>query len=200
MPDISEGNLRFSFIPDCEAIKFDDSPWYRHTQRDHDKGMDILAVQDQHHWWIEVKDCAGYEADNLPRMNPSEPPDVDAWRKNVKAAGVERVVGVHRKKMFVVEEVAAKLQSTLVSLMAAKRTQPAHPHRPELLSYMSVVDDHNPWTVVLVLTWEARDFKRLAIRLRDKFTNRLAAFDVEVYIVDETSTAPNQPWAMTRLP
>ena len=61
--------LRFDFPEPWQALKFDESAWYRNTIKTRVKAMDLVACLDATHWWIEVKDCKGFEADNLPRLS-----------------------------------------------------------------------------------------------------------------------------------
>jgi hypothetical protein len=69
--DIQERSLRLTFQDDWQAIKFDDTPWCASSQLSAYgvKAVDITALgPDGQHWWIEIKDCVGYEADNQPRL------------------------------------------------------------------------------------------------------------------------------------
>jgi hypothetical protein len=81
MAVITEGTLQLTFNPGWHAIKFDDTPWYAVSNLSAHgvKAMDVTALgPDGHHWWIEIKDCVGYEADNQPRLALAPPPEVKA--------------------------------------------------------------------------------------------------------------------------
>lgn len=200
MVEIPEGRLRFTFQDDWQAIKFDETAWYSGTMKRRIKAMDILATQGQTHWWIEIKDCVGFEPDNLPRLNPAEPSEVSGVRAWVKGQGLDRAVSVTRAKPFLVDEIAEKLEGTLVSLMAAQRAGASQPDVQPLQPFAEVAQQPTNWRVVLVLAWNPRDFRRLAMRLNDKLRQRLAAYDVECYVLNEGESAPQQPWTVTRIP
>ena len=193
--------LRFDFPPPWQAIKFDDTPWYRGTIKTRVKAVDVMACLDGVHWWIEVKDCKGFEADNLPRLSPSDPAEVDVVRAWAKSQGHDRAVTIQRAKPFVVDEVAEKLEGTLVSLMAAARADAHNADAQKLNPFARVLEGSAQWSVVLLLTWNpaARDFGRLAMRLRDKLRQRLAAYNVQCFVLNESESAPHQPWTLTRV-
>jgi len=163
--------------------------------------MDVVASHDAIHWWIEIKDCKGFEADNLPRLSPSDPAEVAAVKAWAKSQGHDCAVAIKRAKPFVVDEVAEKLEGTLASLVAAARAVPAHADAADVVHFARVVDAAAQWSVVLLLTWNpsARDFGRLAMRLRDKLRQRLAAYNVQCFVLNENESAPHQPWALTRV-
>jgi hypothetical protein len=195
--ELDEGRLRFAFPADCEVVKFDDSDWYRRTQRDGIKGMDFLVTQGHQHWWVEVKDCQGFENENKPRLSPAEPVALEPSRKWLQTMAYDDSVQVKRKKPFILDEVAEKLHGTLLTLMAARRA-PADNSARVLHPFMAVVDGSPAWTVVLLLTWEDRDFKRLAVRLQDQFAKKLKTFRVQTYIINTLIPLPHQPWIVTR--
>lgn len=193
--------LRFDFHEPWLALKFDDSAWYRDTIKTRVKAMDVLACHGASHWWIEVKDCKSFEADNLPRLSPSDPAQVATVRAWAKNQGHDRIVAIQRAKPFVVEEVAEKLEGTLVSLAAAVRAAPVQADAAAVVPFARAMDAAAQWSVVLLLTWNpaARDFGRLAMRLRDKLRQRLAAYNVQCFVLNESESAPHQPWTLTRV-
>ncbi|MEY4980505.1 MAG: hypothetical protein RLZZ352_2775, partial [Pseudomonadota bacterium] len=182
------------------ALKFDDTAWCRDVIKTRVKAMDVLACSGAAHWWIEVKDCLGFEPANQPRLSPNDPAAVAAVREWAQAQGHRDAVFVKRAKPFVVDEVAEKLEGTLVSLAAAVRADPPHADAAEVLRFALVMDASAQWSVVLLLTWNpaARDFGRLAMRLGDKLRQRLAAYNVQCFVLNERESAPNQPWTLTR--
>ena len=193
--------LRFDFPQPWLALKFDDAAWYRNTIKTRVKAVDVVACLDNVHWWIEVKDCKGFEADNLPRLSPSDPAEVAAVRAWAKSQGHDRAVAVQRAKPFVVEEVAEKLEGTLLSLAAAVRAAPVQADAAAVAPFALAMNATAQWSVVLLLTWNptARDFGRLAMRLRDKLRQRLAAYNVQCFVLNESESAPHQPWTVTRV-
>ena len=199
---VVEGRLRFDFPAPWQAVKFDDTAWYRETIKSRVKAVDIVAFHGDRHWWIEVKDCLGFEADNLPRLAAGEPAAVQTVREWTESEGYKNLVLVKRAKPFIVDEVAEKLEGTLVSLAAARRAAESEKMPvAEVLPAAGVMAPEAEWTLVLLLTWkpEAKDFDRLAMRLRDKLDKRLAAFKLDCIVLNEHERAPNQPWRVTRI-
>lgn len=193
--------LRFDFPEPWLALKFDDSAWYRDRMKSRVKAMDIVACHGDTHWWAEVKDCKGFEPDNQPRLSPNNDSDeVVAVRAWVNSHGYGRAVTVKRAKPFVVDEVAEKLEGTLVSLAAAVRADTGQMDAAKVIPFAQVIGGEAQWSVVLLLTWDpdANDFPRLAIRLRDKLRQRLAAYKVQCFVLNENDVAPQQPWTLMR--
>lgn len=193
--------LRFDFPVPWMAIKFDETAWYGDAIKTRVKAMDVVACHGTNHWWVEVKDCKGFEADNLPRLSPIDPAAVAMVRTWAETQGHDRSVTVKRDKPFVVDEVAEKLEGTLISLAAAKRAGTISADAAALLPFADVIDTTPQWSVVLLLTWNpsARDFGRLAMRLRDKLRKRLAVFNVQCFVLNESESAPQQPWTLSRV-
>lgn len=184
MPDIREGNLSLVFPDDWQAIKYDESDWHCQRMKNRPKAMDILARNpDEQHWWIEIKDCEGYEKDNRPRISPSESGEVDQVRQWIKQQGWQQTVHAQRKKPFIVDEVEAKLKETLAALAIARRENHA-----ELAAFDVLHNPVSAWKVVLLLTWEKRDFKRLATRLQQKLNRALSPYGVQGFVVNEQTT------------
>lgn len=196
-----EGKLRFSFPDPWLALKFDDTVWYRSVMQSRIKATDVVACAGDTHWWVEVKDCLGFEAANMPRLSPIDLPEVVAAREWAKAQGHRKVVSVKRAKPFIVDEVAEKLEGTLLSLAAATRRGGADANAAKVLPFAQAWHLGSQWSVVLLLTWNpaAKDFGRLAMRLNDKLRQRLAAYQVACFVVNEGTPAPNQPWRLTRI-
>lgn len=110
MVDIVEGGLNFSFGAGWQAIKYDDTAWYVNQMKRSIKAMDILACKQNSHWWIEIKDCDGYETANTPRMSPADPPGVDQTRTWISTQTFADSVKAQRKKMFIIDEVMQKFR------------------------------------------------------------------------------------------
>ena len=191
MPEIVEGDLKFYFESDSEAIKFDETNWHRHQMRSTLKAMDILCSTGNHYWWLEIKDCLGHERDNLPRLSAAEPDELPRVREYIKKNRYEHLVTASRKKPFIVDEVYEKFRDTLVSLAVASRSADT-----ELSAFYSLFDTAKVVNVVLVLTWEGRDFKRLALRLQDKLNRCLAPYGVAGFVTDGTTQLPGQVWQL----
>lgn len=184
MPEVQEGRLTFRFPDGWRLLKYDDSDWYRQRMKSRLKGMDILAHESgELHWWVEVKDCEGFEPENRPRLSAADPAEVSQARHWIEQQGLKPKVQVSRRKPFIVDEVEEKLRDTLAALAVAEREV-----APELTDFSPL---HAPWPrlrVVLLLTWNQRDFKRLATRLQTRMQRALAPYGVQGMVVNEHTT------------
>lgn len=183
MTVLTEKTLQFTFSDDCEAIKFDDHTFYRprFSDKNH-KGMDILAIHKNRHWWIEIKDCEGYEDDNKSRISLSETEELITardWLSNENSK-MQNSVKVARKKPFIIDEIIEKLRDTLVCLNFAK-----YENESSLSLYSNWFDSKQPPIVVLFLTWNINDFKRIAKFLTQKLNTALLPYGLEGIVVNE---------------
>lgn len=98
---IREGNLQFEFAEGVKAIKFDEIPYYSRFKdcMPGNKGVDILAYNDQHFTFIEIKDFEGYENDkeNIKRLmtNEAETETLDDEISKKVRSTVAAVFGSH---------------------------------------------------------------------------------------------------------
>ncbi|MEQ6918733.1 hypothetical protein [Halomonas aquatica] len=181
MPEVQEGRLTFQFPEGWQLLKYDDSTWHRQRMKSRLKGVDILAHDGgPTHWWIEVKDCEGYEPENRPRLSGTEPVEVDQAREWVDQQGLKPTVQVTRRKPFIVDEVEEKLRDTLAAISVAQRKADL-----ELEDFYVVRAQSPALTVVLLLTWNHRDFKRLASRLQTRLERALAPYGIRSFVVNE---------------
>ncbi len=187
MVEITEGKdtreLKFSFPDGWDAIKYDESGWHRNQMKSQLKAMDILATDGDRHWWIEIKDCEGHEPDNRPRLSPNDCDEVKQTRQWVKNQGWDQRVKADRKKPFIVDEMVEKFRHTLVALACAERNEWV-----DLAQYW-VICSRKPLSIVLLLTWDSKDFKRLAMRLQDKLKRALSCYAVDAYVINGTTSA-----------
>ncbi|MDQ3058948.1 MAG: hypothetical protein M3R45_05425 [Pseudomonadota bacterium] len=181
MVRLTEGSLQCEFDEACQAIKFDDTAWHK-QKFGHYKAMDILATSQGQHWWIEIKDCQGHELANQSRLSPAEPEELAAARQWAAGQGFERIVRINRCKPFIIDEVIEKMRDTLVALNFAQRAQD-----PALLAHAPWCGSALPLTVVLLLTWDVRDFKRFARLLQQKLTSALLPYGLNGFVVNETA-------------
>lgn len=180
MQEISEGKLSLRFPADWQVIKYDASQWHTARMRSRLKAMDLLLRNpNSEHYWIEIKDCFGFETDSRPRLSPinsQELTDTKAWLVD---KGFDGQIKAERKKPFIVDEVEAKLRETLAALMIAQRENDT-----ELEPFQLIANNVKPLTAILLLTWDAKDFKRLATRLRPKLERRLQPYGVTCFVVN----------------
>lgn len=69
---MTEGNLQFDFGADAEAIKFDDTPFYKNRMAalmPEGKGVDFIVLTKDRLMLIEVKNCIGNESENIWRTD-----------------------------------------------------------------------------------------------------------------------------------
>ncbi|PXW92408.1 hypothetical protein C7444_12417 [Sphaerotilus hippei] len=202
MEPITEGTLQLTFNPGWHAIQFDKTPWYAvsHLNAHGVMAMDVTARgPDGHHWWIEIKDCVGYEADNLPRLAIDPPSEVKATQTWANEQGWKGRVEAKRAKMFVADEVLQKVVGTVATLTAAARAPVTDAHAAAVRPFVAACMTGSRWNVVLLLTWNIPDYGRLASRLKTALEQRLRAFDVTCHVVNENITAPTLPWTVGRV-
>lgn len=180
MTIITEGTLQFEFASGWNAIKFDETQWHKKRSGYGIKAMDILVQNGNRHWWIEIKDCEGYEGDNKPRLSESEPDEVIQTKEWIKEKKWEKIVSVRRKKPFIIEEVIEKFQSTLVSLHIAK-----YANETDLSQFFFLCDDTESLKVILLLTWDAHEVKRLAQKLQQRLNTALQPYGLQGFVVNE---------------
>jgi hypothetical protein len=203
MEPMTEGTLQLTFNPGWHAIKFDETPWYAvssNLSAHGVKAMDVTALgPGGHHWWIEIKDCVGYEADNLPRLALNPPPEVKATQTWANDQGWKGRVEAKRAKLFVADEVLQKVVGTVATLTAAARAPATDAHAAAVRPFVAAGMAGSRWNVVLLLTWNIPDYGRLASRLKTALEQRLRAFDVTCHVVNENITAPALPWTVGRV-
>lgn len=88
---------------------------------------------------------------------------------------------VTRRKPFIVDEVLEKLRDTLFSLNFAKRKG-----EPALAAFSSWCGGTESLTVVLLLTWDINDYKRMAKLLQQKLNAALRPYGLQGFVVNET--------------
>lgn len=157
------------------------------------KAMDIVATHRQQHWWIEIKDCQTFELENRPRLSPIESSEVDDTRAWVIARGWKPIVSVARRKLYIVDEILAKLRDTLFSLSIARRA-----NQTDLAPYSNFASSPSPPIIVLVLTWDIKDFKRFAKLLHQKLSTALLPYGMQGFIVNELTPVPGLDYTILR--
>lgn len=193
MVELVEGRLTLRFTEGWQAIDFDHSLWHTKQMKSTLKAMDILAVKDQQHWWIEIKDCLGFEVENRVRFTTSDPQEVKILREELKERSLGAILSVHRSKAFIVEEIMQKLRDTVASVVIAQRTSDM-----EIAPYTAPTKSVAALTVVLLLTWDLKDYKRLARLLQQKLSNALAPYGIAGYVINEHVALPGFDVTVTR--
>lgn len=181
MSVITEDNLQFIFDESVKVIKYDDSQW-KNMHFANYPALDILVRHEKQQWWIEIKDCEGAEIDNRPRLSPADPESVTRVREWVKGENINREVRVSRKKPFIIDELVEKVRSTLVGCTIAqlKADNEVGHYQPD--------SDDKPLFVVLYLTWESTEFRRLARSLQTKLDKALVHYGWRGLVVNDEET------------
>lgn len=186
MPNIIEGSLEFDFVPSIQAIKYDDSTW-KNSRFGIYPAMDILAREQDQQWWIEIKDCEGAEPNNRPRLSAAEPAELSQTRHWIEAQGFDSRVRAIRKKPYIIDEVVEKLRSTLIGCELAGVHDPLGEQADEVVGAHRLADGDLPLKVVLYLTWEPREYRRIATRLQTKLNNALRHYGWQGFIVNNST-------------
>lgn len=191
MPKIVEGEqgngaLEFDFPDSIQAIKYDDSFW-KESRFGSYPAMDILARERNQQWWIEIKDCEGEEPANRPRLSAADPAELLKTRDWINAQDLDAIVRAVRKKPFIINELVEKLRSTLIGCELAGIRDSLGEQADELVGTHRLRDGDRPLIVVLYLTWEGNDFRRLARGLQTKLDKALRHYGWRGFIVNNSS-------------
>jgi len=180
---IRESNLSFSFPEEDNSlvIKFDDSRFYRDyfCHQPEGKGMDILACSNQRLQMIEIKNCSGYEAENI-------------WRTRTNNA---------EQDGFDVE-VVKKVASTIACLYGAWSKSQETEKAGELLPLWTYACNNDiplcnlPLYVILFLEGNfgsaSRTKKTIMLDIRQSIQKKLKWLNCKVFVVD--SNTYNNSW------
>lgn len=191
MPKIVEGEpgnnaLEFDFSADFGAIKYDDTVW-KNSRFGNLPAMDILARKRDQQWWIEIKDCEGYEPDNRPRLSPTEPAELLQTKSWISSQGFDSKVRVIRRKPFIIDELIEKLRSTLIGCTLAGFVDSRGSQADAVVGPHRLSDSDQPLIVVLYLSWEVNDFRRLARGLQTKLNRALRHYGWQGFIVNNST-------------
>lgn len=75
---VKESGIDFIFDSEYTVVKFDDTDFYRHkfsNSLPNGKGVDFIAMSDKSLILLEVKNCLGYEKDNMWRTQAGKQTD-----------------------------------------------------------------------------------------------------------------------------
>jgi hypothetical protein len=182
MTSLQEDTLQLEFSDEWHAIKFDEhGGWHRKQFGDY-KAVDVLAFHQKYgHYWIEIKDCEGYEQDNQPRLSPKEPDELVRTRQWLDQQSFTEIVSAKRKKPFIVDELVEKIRDSLITVQIAQRMK-----EPSLQSFYIA---RKSLTVVLLLTWNSKDFNRLASRLKTKLDQKMNKYGFTCLVVNQDFTS-----------
>lgn len=185
---IEESGLRFMFDRDNCITKFDEESFYRseYNKFPEPKGIDILADSKDVVQLIEIKNCAGHEAENM-------------WRTSVNNSKIDFAphdLDVEGRESLDIE-VVKKVVSTIVCLYGAwtrsKRTEKA----AGLLEFWKginsqrLLNDKKKMLIVLFLEGDfvsngpkSRSKKMMMKRIQDSINTKLSWLNCQVSVVD----------------
>lgn len=180
MTIITEGTLQFDFAPDWDVIKFDDNLFYSKIRGTGVQAMDVLGKNNDIFWWIEIKDCQGHESACAFRFDENtESPELAKAKNFLKKEKLDSIT-VAIKKPFIIHEIMKKFRDTLVTLHAAKYTNESS------LSNFSLLDNEAiKIKIILLLTLNDIEFKRLAKGLQQKLNTALLPYGLQGFVVNE---------------
>lgn len=188
--EIKEGNLTFNFGEHIRAVKFDDTNFYRKkfNRLPGGKGVDIIADSRDHLQLIEVKNCTGYEADNV-------------WRTSTNNS---RVSSDPKDPSFGEDsfdiEVAKKVTATLSCLYGAWTKQQGSDSAKELSELWAgacsaaIPNDKKQLFIILFLEGsfgfpgpESRSKRTIMKNLQDSINSKLSWLNCRVSVVDSAT-------------
>jgi hypothetical protein len=191
---IDEGKLRFQFGNGWTAVKLDVTDWHRRQMKSQLKAMDILAHHNGQHWWIEIKNFEGDEESNSPRMTPTELAEVKETREWVDAKGWKPIVTVAYRKEYIIDEVLAKVQQTIISLAVAARA-----NHSDLISFAGFSHPPVKINIVLLIFWAITDFKRFARLLQQKLDTALQPYGMQGIVMTNEIAMPGLDCTISRI-
>ena len=183
--DVSEGSLKFIFDDDTEAVKFDDTSFYRKRFNNlpGGKAVDILASSKSAIQFIEIKDCLGYERENM-------------WRIRKDNSGIcllPKETGINDRDSLDIE-VAKKVACTLSCLIGAHTIESSVESTKQYQRYFQqlisskVQNDKISVHVILYLEGKfastARGKKAIMREIKKSIENKLKWFKCKVDVVD----------------
>ena len=124
--EISESGLLFCFSDTSTAVKYDETDYYRNHFNSFagSKGVDILMLDNATLSLIEIKNCAGHEADNRWRIGK------DNTKRHIAPPGLD----CQDRDSFDIE-VADKVVMTLAALAGIQTHQVEKPLVSECLPF-----------------------------------------------------------------
>ncbi|KAA8501194.1 hypothetical protein FNY66_09815 [Mediterraneibacter catenae] len=185
---IEESSLRFTFDEDTEAVKFDDTDFYRRRFSSFPgaKGIDILAESKEIIQLIEIKNCTGHESENIWRTSVN----------NSKIESVPRGLDMSRRNSLDIE-VVQKVASTIACLYGAWTKSERMESSTELSCFWkSMVDEKIPrdrkkLLVILFLEGDfdsngprSRNKNMVMYRIQESIRSKLVWLNCQVAVVD----------------
>ena len=178
----------FEFPDRNNTIKFDEDIYYRKyfTKMPYAKGVDFISSSSENLLLLEVKNCCGYENDNIWRIHPNN-------RKiNLRTA----LVDTNERESLDIE-MAQKVAMTIAAIVGAhtfgERRETGRylsGFIPELIS-SKISLDKKEWMVILFLEGEfksaTRTKKMIMQTLQNSIRQKLDWLNCKVSVVDSNT-------------
>ena len=186
--EIEESNLSFEFDNETQAIKFDDTKFYRQffNRMPSSKGVDILADSKEMIQFIEIKNCTGHEIENMWRTSIN----------NSKLSAAPRDLDVDDRDSLDIE-VTKKVAATISCLLGAWTKSEKSEKAAELAGFWKgvsdsrIVVDKKQLLVILFLEGDfvtnapkSRSKKAIMKRLQESINVKLSWLNCKVMVVD----------------
>jgi hypothetical protein len=197
MVTIKENNLSFYFPNTWKIMSYDKIGGFYSQHIDTTsigiKAVDIIASNGSEHLWIEIKDCLEYENTNFPRLSPQPIDEVRQTKNWIKDQGWQGLVAAQRKKPYIVDEFSQKVLHTFIGIVSASKVG-----NKSMVDFSESIEKNTEITVVLFLTLDIPDYKRLAMRLQDAINKKLSKFKIRVSVCNEDTIPKNSVWSVKR--
>ncbi len=185
--NIEESNLLFSFDSRYDAVKFDDTDFYRvyFNQMPGSKGVDIIADSDEVLHFIEIKNCMGHEIENMWRIG------VD----NSKISSAPQDLSVDNRESLDIE-IAKKISMTISCLYGARTQKMKTEKASEVEKYWRGLESNgipkDKKRIIVTLFLEGnfgnyshvRTKKMIMKSIQDSIRKKLSWINCKVYVVD----------------
>lgn len=170
---MNEGKLNFKFNEIGEVIKFDDDKFYRnyYMKLPQGKGVDFIYNDEKNLVFLEVKDCLGYEKENLDRI----------------------IINSNKTESFDVE-IAKKVASTLSCLLGAYTRENSCSNAKILsslcnnINLINIKNENKKIFVILLLEGEfnfkSKNKKMIMKSIQDSLKEKLKWLECKVSVID----------------
>lgn len=197
--EITEGELTFSFGEEFQAVKFDETPFYRNYfgKLPGGKGVDLLSISDESMQFIEIKDCLGYEQDNRERTRIRQS-RIASTQSDVHSRSQEGGFDV---------EIAQKVASTVACLYGAWAKIEGTKCAEQLLPYWEALydkkiqKDQKRLYIILFLEGDfgspSTSKKMVMKKIEDSIRQKLSWMKCRVSVVD-SHTYPEKLFSVKR--
>lgn len=188
---IDESNLTFEFDENTQAIKFDDTDFYRKyfNKMPGSKGVDILANSKESIQFIEIKNCTGNERENI-------------WRTSVNNSKIDAApceLDVENRDSLDVE-VSKKVAATISCLYGAHTKMEQSENALQMNEYWKelvdtkILKDKKQLLVILYFEGDfdshlpkSRSKKMVMDRLQGGIESQLSWLKCKVMVVDKNT-------------